>query len=144
MNRWLKILLILIIIGVIAAILVFVFVYNKPHADYEKMEPDYRLSASELYNSFKTNAVEAQKIYNGKVLEINGSMTKFESNDTMVTAIFVFNQGVFGDEGIRCVMLPSYFDDIRKMHPGFNCKIKGFCAGFNDPDVILEQCSVIK
>jgi hypothetical protein len=144
MNRRLKILLILFIIGLIAAVLGGVLYYNKPHADYEKMKPDFSLSSSDLYQAYKANTSSAEKMYNGKVVEISGNMTKSESNDTMVTAIFVFSQGMFGDEGIRCTMLPSCFDIIRKMAPESPCKIKGFCTGYNDTDVILDQCSIVR
>jgi hypothetical protein len=143
-NNWIKSAIGFLALGVFVFSFIYMFVYDKPHSDYEKMTPDFTVSASELYNSFKDNTTGSEKRYNGKILAISGTLTKVESNDTMVTAVFVFNQGMFGEDGIRCVMLPSYFEEVKKMQPAGNCRIKGYCTGFNDPDVILEQCSVLK
>ena len=144
MKTWVKIILGLFVVGIITIVLVYVFVYNKSHPDFEKMKPDYTLSASELYNSFKSNTTRSESKYNGKVISVNGTLTKVESTDSLVIAVFAFTQGMFGDEGIRCTMLPSYNVEAKNLLPGSVCSIKGFCAGFNDPDVILEQCSIIK
>jgi hypothetical protein len=142
MKPWLKILLIILLIGIIAAILVYIFVYNKPHPDYLKAKPDFKITAADFYLAFKERTAESEKLYSGKVIEINGTMTRVESSDTIVTIVFVFNQGMFGDEGIRCAMLPEHFEKARILPPGTLCRIKGFCSGFNDPDVILENCSI--
>jgi hypothetical protein len=144
MKTWVKIILSLFVIGIIAAVLIYVFVYNKSHPDFEKMKPDYTLSASDLYNSFKANTTGSETKYNGKVLSISGTISKVESTDSLVIAVFVFNQGMFGDEGIRCTVLPSYNEEAKRLQPNCVYSIKGFCSGFNDPDVILEQCSIIK
>ena len=144
MKPWLKILLILLFLGIIAAVLVYFFIYNKPHPDYTAAMADFRLPAAELYQSFKERTEESAKTYNGKVIEITGVPTKVDANDSLVTVVFVFSQGMFGDEGIRCSMHPGFFDQARNLASGTTCTIKGFCSGFNDTDVILESCSIIK
>ena len=144
MKTWVKIILGLLVVGMVALVLVYVFIYNKSHPDYENIKPDYSLTASELYTSFTTNRTGSETKYNGKVLDINGTLTKVESTDSLVIAVFVFNQGIFGDEGIRCTMLQKFNEKARKLQPGNLYNIKGYCTGFNDPDVILEKCSIIK
>lgn len=143
MKKWFKILLALFVTGVIAAILVYVFVYNKPHPDYEKLKPDYSLKAQELYNSYKTNKTGADKIYIGKVVEISGNLSKLEVNDTLVVAVFVFEQGMFGDAGIRCSFLRNFNERAKALQAGADVKIKGYLTGYNDSDVIMEECSII-
>lgn len=144
MKTWLKILLGLAVLGIIAAVLVYVFVYNKPHPDYEKLTAAYSLAPQELYSSFTANKDEAQKKYNGQLIELTGVLNKIETADSLVIAVFVFNQGMFGDEGVRCTMLPKYNLEAQSLQPGGTVKIKGYCTGFNDTDVILEQCSLVK
>jgi hypothetical protein len=144
MKTWGKIILSLFVVVIIALVLGYVFVYNKSHPDYEKMKPDFTLTASELYSSFNANTTESETKYNGKILSVSGTLTKVESTDSLVIAVFVFNQGIFGDEGIRCTMLPKFNDDTKKLQPENVYNIKGYCTGFNDPDVILEHCSIIK
>jgi len=144
MKTWVKIVLGLFVVGIVAIVLVYVFVYNKSHPDYENIKPDYKLSASELYNSFKANTTDTGTKYNGKVVSVTGKLTKIEATDSLVIAVFVFNQGMFGDEGIRCTMLPKFNEEAKRLLPGNVYNIKGYCTGFNDTDVILEQCSIIK
>lgn len=143
MKTWVKIILSLFVVGIIASVWFYVHVYNKSHPDYEKMKPDYTLPASELYNSFKANTTESETKYNGKVVAVNGTLTKVESNDSLVIAVFVFNQGIFGDEGIRCTMLPKFNEEAKKLQPNNVYKIKGYCTGY-DTDVNIEYCSIIK
>jgi hypothetical protein len=144
MKTWIKIISVLVFTGFIAAVLAFYFLYNKPHPDYEKMEADYTLTATDLYTAFTTNKTEGGKKYNGKVIEIAGKLTKTEVTDTLTVCVFVFGKGMFGDEGIRCIMLPKYGVQAGKLPPGTDLKFKGYCTGFNDTDVILDKCSIVK
>jgi len=143
MKTWMKILLGLFIVGIISAFLVYKYIYNKQHPDYENIAPSVTLGTQDFYTAFKNNKVAASQLYNGKVIALTGKLNKIESVDTMVTAVFVFNQGMFGDEGIRCTMLKKYNDAARKLQPDGEVKIKGYCTGFNDTDVILDKCSII-
>ena len=143
MKRWIKIFLGLVIAGIAAGLLIFHFVINKPHPDFEKIKPDYTLNAGAFYNEFKTNKENASRLYNGKVIEITGKIARVEIEDTLTIAVFVFNQGMFGDEGIRCVMLRQYSQEARKLKPDGTTRVKGYCSGFNETDVIMEYCSLI-
>jgi hypothetical protein len=144
MRTWLKILIVLFVVGLISAFLVYKYVYNKPHPDFESMSPDYSLSAQELYSNFTSDKTTSETKYNGKVIEISGALSKVETTDSLVIAVFALNQGVFGDEGVRCSMLKKYHDETKLIAPGTQVKIKGYCTGFNDTDVIVEQCGIIK
>lgn len=143
MKLWIKIILGLAIAGIAAALLIYHFVINKPHPDFEKIKPDYSLNAGAFYNEFKTSKENAHKLYNGKVIEITGRLSRVESADTLTIAVFVFNQGMFGDEGIRCTMLEKFSADAKKLKPDGTIRIKGYCTGFNETDVIMEHCSLI-
>jgi hypothetical protein len=142
MNKWLKIILILAVIGIITAVLLYVFIYNKPHKDIESAKPDFTMKTEKLYQEFTSNKTHADSLYNEKVIEIAGKINKVETKDTLVIAVFVFSQGDFGDTGIRCTMLPKYNDEAKKLAIGSVVRIKGLCKGFID-DVILEKCSLI-
>jgi len=144
MKTWIKVILSLIIIGIVGMVLVYIFIYNKSHPDFEKMKPEYTLAATDFYNSFITNRTESEKKYNGKVLAVSGTMTRVESTDSLVIAVFVLNQGMFGEEGIRCSMLQNYHDKTRLLPPQSTVRIKGYCTGYNETDVIIEQSCIIK
>lgn len=134
----------LAILGVISAGLVYQFVINKPHKNYEKAKPAYIVSAADLFDTFRTARGEAEKKYNGQVVLLTGKIDKIEEADNKVTGVFVFNQGMFGDEGVRCIMLPDYSTSLKSIPEGSEVQLKGYLTGYNETDVILEQCSVIR
>jgi len=143
MKLWIKILIGLALAGLTAAFLIYHFIINKPQPDFEKIKPDYTLDAGTFYKEFKTSKQNAQKLYNGKVIVITGQLSRVESSDSLTIAVFVFNQGMFGDEGIRCTILKKFIPDAKKLKPDGITRIKGYCTGFNDSDVILEHCSIV-
>jgi len=143
MKMWIKILIGLLIFGTIAAICAYYFLYNKPHPDFEKMEAAFTIPAQELYLAYTTNKTEADKKFTGKIISITGLLKKIEAPDSLVIAVFVFEQGDFGDEGIRCTFLSKFGEQANKLIPEAEVKLKGFCTGFNDTDVILEKCSIL-
>lgn len=141
MRKTLKIIGILALIGIIAAFLVYRFVYNKSHPDYEKEAAVYTLSAKEFYNEFKNQTAAANKKYTGKMIRVKGELDKVERTDSLTIAIFALSSGMFGDEGIRCTMLPKYNQKAKNLSTPANIIIKGLCTGYNDTDVVMEHCS---
>jgi len=144
MKKWFKIIVVTAIIGIGGLAYIWFFVYNKPHQNIEKSTPDFVISSSKCYNSYTDENNTGLSDYTGKVLQITGIPSSIESNDSLVVVVFVFNQGMFGDEGIRCTMLPSHADKSKNINLLVPITIKGYCSGYNDTDVVLEQCSIIK
>ena len=138
---------ILAFIGILSAIYVWFFVYNKPHTDYEAASPDYVLKARDCYLYFSGQQIFAEKQgatnYTGKVLQLSGIATRVETIDSLTVIVFVYDNGVFGDEGIRCTLLPNYVKIAKQYDFSREITLKGFCAGYNDSDVILQYCSII-
>jgi hypothetical protein len=142
MKKLLKIIGILAVVGILAAAYVWFFVYNKPHRDYEKASADYELDAGECYQQFVNGTPESNE-YVGKVLKIYGKPSGVENNDSIVIVTFVFSEGMFGDEGIRCTMLPKYNDKALALNLSEGISIKGYCSGYNGTDVIMMHCSLV-
>lgn len=144
MKTWIKVLLSLAVVGVLAAIAVYFFVYNKPHVNYEKAEPEITIRADDLFFEFVSNPEEAGQKYNGKVLQINGMLDDIESSEEMTFAVFAFSEGMFGKEGVRCSMLNAHAKELKSTNVGVELTIKGYCTGFTGTDVILEHGSIIE
>jgi hypothetical protein len=142
MKTWIKILLIFFALGLIGAGLGYKFIYNKPHPDYEKASADFSLAGSELFSQFKGSTQQASERYTGKVLEISGKLNSVETPDSLTIAVFALDEGMFGTEGIRCAMLPKYAAGIKQL-VGSDVKLKGYCTGYNETDIIMEKCSII-
>lgn len=140
----LKAFVILAVIGLISAGAVYRFVINKPHKDIAKAKPAYIISATDLFDVFHSDREMAEQKFNGQVVLLNGKLDKIESSESLVTGVFVFDQGIFGDEGVRCTMLPDHAGELTSVGEGSEISLKGFLTGYNDTDVILEQCSVVR
>jgi len=140
MKKFKRIIGILFITGIIAAIYVWVFVYNKPHKNFEKAKPDIVLAARQCYDDFS----EHKALEGGKVVEIHGIPSGIENSDSMVVVYFTFKKGMFGDEGIRCTMLPDFQKSALALSTHDTVYIKGFCSGYNGTDVILQSSSLIR
>ena len=143
MSKKMKILLGVLIVIVVGAVGVYLYI-NKPHPSYEKLKAEFTITPKAIYDEFKANGKATGLKYNGKMIELNGVISKVEGSDTLVTVVFAFTQGLFGDEGVRCAMLPKFNKSTKEFQPGDNIDLKGLCQGFNDTDVILEKCSLIK
>jgi hypothetical protein len=145
MNKWLKIIVILAVIGVIAAGLVWKFVINKPHADIENATPAYTLNTQELWKQYNQELKLADSLYTGKVIELTGNLSKSDKVDTLVYLVFVMEPDPdFGDKTIRCEMLSKYSQEAALIPPGSPLKVKGFCSGYDQTDIKFSKCSIIK
>ena len=132
-----------LVLGTVAAIYVYSFVINKSHPDYRNMKPEYVMLAHDMFENYKNDRISAESVYNGKMVQLNGTLDKIESNDSLLVGIFVFDQGMFGDEGIRCTLLPGPGSELDNLASGSEVRIKGFVTGYNETDVILEKCSIV-
>ncbi|MFC2107006.1 hypothetical protein ACFLRY_01595 [Bacteroidota bacterium] len=142
MKSWLKYLIIIILLGILGVFLFYNFYINKSHPEYENLEAVYTLNASKLYFSYKSDKELADSNYTGKMLQISGALSSVEKHDTIITAVFVFDEGMFGDEGVRCSFLPKFHKEVLDWQKDEIYTIKGLCLGFNDTDVILDKCSI--
>lgn len=140
MKKVIKIGALLVFTVLLAAAYVWFFVYNKPHRDFEKAKPDIVESAQQCYRNFQKNPNAPES---GKVLEIYGLASGIEHSDSLVIVVFAFQKGMFGDEGIRCTLLPAYNEKASSLSLNDTLRMKGFCSGYNGTDVILENCSIL-
>lgn len=143
LNKKILILAIVVLVVLFAAPAVYFSIF-KGHPDYKKLKAEYTLESKQLYDAFKKDSKASSTMYNGKMIELNGAITKVEASDTLVTLVFSFTQGMFGDEGVRCTMLPTEIQKAKLTKAGETIKVKGICQGFNDTDVVLEKCSLIQ
>ena len=143
MKKFLFIAVILLVLGAIAAFLVYKYVYNKPHPDYETRKPDLQIEAKRLWTDYSLNKDIADKKYTGKVLQIEGIIMRLEKAEDLVIVVFAYRKGDFGDEGIRVTMLPQFNQAAYAIDPFKPVRIKGLCTGYNGTDVILQEGSII-
>ena len=145
MKKLFKIGLILAAIGLVAAALVWKFYVNKPHEDIEKATPVYSLSTEEFWSKYNADNKKADSLYRKQVIEITGKLSRIDKNDSLVSLIFVMAaDSMFGEKSISCQMYPKHNDEAAALPTGSVIKIKGFCVGYNDPDIQFNKCSIVK
>ncbi len=143
MKTWIKILIILVVAGIIGGGVVYKFIYNKPHPDYEMEPASHKLSAEALFDAYLQNPDQAGDEYNGEMVEISGEFDKLEESDGILTVVFAFDEGMFGPEGVRVTMLEKFNDSIRGHSKAEEIRLKGFCSGYNGTDVVMENGSIV-
>jgi hypothetical protein len=135
-----KVLIAILLMGLITGGYVYFFMLNKSHPDYELLEAELNMAASELFKDSQSgNALK----YTGKILEVYGTPTKLEKTENQVVLVYEFEEGMFGPEGIRASFLPQYHQDLSQLDFQSPILIKAYCTGYNDTDVILEKASIV-
>jgi len=131
-----------LVIALLGAAYGYFFMYNKSHPDYENMDAEISISADELFHSCRENGLAVK--YTGKLLEISGIPSNIEINDSSVTVVFTYDEGMFGPEGVRATFLKHYNDELSHIPSNKKLVIKAYCTGYNETDVILEKASLVK
>lgn len=142
MKFW-KIIGILAIVGILSGIAIYFYVMYKPHKSYLHAEPEHVLSAQALYEEFNIDEAAATAKYIDKVIQVDGIISIIDDLDSTLRIGFIFNQGMFGDEGVRCTLDKSFQEEARSLATGMQVTLKGICFG-KSSDVELGQCSIIK
>ena len=118
-------LLILAIIGVVG----YNYIYQD-HRNIEKETAEFSMTALEVANLFKENAVDAEQKFLNKTIEVTGNVS--DNNKTEITI----------DNQVFC----QFLEPINETQLNENIKIKGRVIGYDDllEQVKLDQCSIIK
>ena len=85
-----KKILIIFTILFIASCFIWFYVFHKPKPDYKKTTVDYTTTAKQLYDDYTSGCGNK---YTGKVISISGIADNIEDYDSVITVIFVFNEG---------------------------------------------------
>ena len=145
MKKPLRIVIILAIFGIIAATLVWKFYVNKPHEDIDNATPAYTMATEEIWGKYNTNRKIADSLYNNQVIELTGSLSRIDKNDSLVSVIFVMAaDSMFGDKTIACQMYKKHNEEAGVLSVGTKVKIKGVCIGYDDTDIKFNKCSIVK
>jgi hypothetical protein len=145
MKMFLKIVLILAAIGLVAAAVIWKFYVNKPYEDIDSVSPAFSMTTEEIWSQYNTNRKGADSLYNNQVIELTGTLNRIDKNDSIVSVIFVMaDDSMFGDKTIACQMYKKHNDEAIALKADSNVKIKGLCVGFDETDIKFNKCSIVK
>ena len=121
--------------------------YNRTNKDLVTVEPDVKISTTDLIHEYEANDSAANQKFLGKVIEIKGNITKVERDEKGYYTV-VFGDGARSST-VRCSMDTVHNEDAANLKEGSSAIVRGSCTGFNKDemglgsDVILNRCAVI-
>lgn len=137
---------VLAVIGIIAAVLVYVFIYNKPHRNYETAKVDFMLTSDEIYDAFEADEQAAFNQYQDKVVVVSGPIESInEIQDGMIQVVLIAENAMIG--GVKAQLHPKYSEDeeysahVSELQKGGQATLKCHCVGI-DSEVVLDNCFI--
>lgn len=138
MKKWMKILLSIAGIGLVAGLILLYWIFNKPHRDVGK-EKGIELTAQQLYDAFKTNETQANSLYLDKAIQLNGTVADISINQAGQKVVnFSTNDPL--------VMINCTFKaDPGDLKAGDSITFKGICTGYiPDANVVINEGLLVK
>ncbi len=127
-----KLFLAIAVVGLLAAVLVYVLVINKPHTDVAKTEAAFDGSAEVFYGEFQTNKEAAGLRYIGKVVQVSGVITEVGSSAEQVTLQLEAGNPMGG--GLAVALAPSESGAARQLQSGQSVVVRGECSGVDEDE----------
>lgn len=138
MKRFVKIILLSIVVIACIGGVVGWQMYNKPHAKAEDIS-SIKKTVTELANEYTADEQAANASYLDKVIEVKGTVTQVSQNQDGISVVMLG-----GDDPtavVQCTMRDATFT----AEEGTVVDVKGFCSGKNMFDeVLLTQCVIVK
>jgi uncharacterized protein (DUF1330 family) len=121
--------------------------YTRTNQDMANARADLNLTAAELIRDYQSNDSNANKKYNGKVIEVKGSVKRIEKDEKGYFTVVLGDSSI---SSVRCSMDTIHQNDAASLTEGSSAIIRGACTGFNKDetglvgsDVILNRCAII-
>lgn len=143
MKTGIKIVVILAIVAVAGGAAGWWYVNNKSHRDVSSEKAVFELTAQQIFDEYRADESAANESYLDKTGIVSSALTSVEQTNGQAVIVFALGDGMFGDEGIRCSLLPEQESLVEKLKEGEVVKVKGICKGFNQVDVIFQNCLII-
>lgn len=129
-----KKLLILLGFTMVGAVLVYLYIFHKPHRDILGEEASHEISSNRLMKFYEQSPDSANAVYLDQVLLVEGEVVEIDNisfNMTMAPGIYCH----FHSES-----------DISTMQAGDLVKVKGRVVGFDDlfGEVRMDNCKLIR
>ncbi len=118
---------------------IFLLNYYKPHRSVKKEDAAFKLSVSELVDAFSEDENQANSLYLGKILEVEGSLKDMITNDSTLILLM-------GDStrmtGVSCYLQRDQKNKYTTIKRGDILSVKGICNGML-LDVVLDKCILL-
>lgn len=143
MNKYLKIFLVLALVGLVVGGSVVYYVFNMPHRDVEGEAPAFTMVASDFYNDYNSDEDAGNTKYLNQVIQVTGPIADISQNGIELTIIL--NDDM---EGVSCALdsaaVVNNKEMLSSLEIGDQVTLKGKCDGFDMiMGIVLTKCFVI-
>lgn len=139
MKTSVKIALAVVLFIALGGILGGLYLFNKQHADLQKLKPDFVIAAADLQKAFEDNEADAAAKFVNKIIEVTGTVESVKTGEGGVTNVTIKTGSDLS--AVICTLVPNA--DASKLVSGNETTIRGECSGFL-MDVLLNNCVIIK
>ena len=108
----------------------------------KQMEPELNISATELINAYKGNEVKADKMYKGKIVEVNGIVDAIDSGIDDKAVVRLSDGDEFSFYNIHCYIDNDNQDKACELKKGENVTIIGKADGEIAGQPCIKDCKI--
>jgi len=137
MSRKAIVVLLLIALAIVAALIVWKWVFKKSEVNVSSKKAEIEIEAAVLTREFEENEEAANVRYLGKVITVSGSVNSV-TEDQQNLSVYLKNAEDFS--GVMCTINKAS-ENAKPIKAGDQVKIKGICDGYL-MDVKLNKCSL--
>jgi hypothetical protein len=141
-------------VGLIAALLIAIYMFNKPHRNVQEAGVDFRSSATELVAEYLNDYQASNQKYlddegNSKIMAVTGTVHSITKDMNNQWVVLLKSEG--DKAGVSCTFSAATNDSADKLTVGQTVTIKGVIrsgAGYDADldlyeDVIIEKSDVL-
>jgi len=129
-----------LVLAFVIWLIIFLYNYNKPHADVQSSKPVYNLSAEELIGEYQKNEQATTEKYAEKIITIVGKVSQISTSDGK-SVITINSENL--DSSIICNMQAKESMKVLQLKSEQVVKIKGICSGYL-LDVMMLKCILVE
>ena len=115
---------------------------SNENSNKKQMEPELSMSASELINAYKENEVKADKMYKGKIVEVNGIVDGIDSDMDDKAVVRLSDGDEFSIYTVSCYIDDENQDKACELKKGENVTIIGKADGEIIGEPVIKDCKI--
>ena len=112
------------------------------NSNKKQMEPELNISATELINAYKENEVKADKMYKGKIVEVNGIVDGIDSDIEDKAVVRLSDGDEFSIYTVSCFIDNDNQDKACELKKGQNVTIVGIANGEVIGEPSIKDCKI--
>ena len=115
---------------------------SNENSNKKQMEPELNISATELINAYKENEVKADKMYKGKIVEVNGIVDGIDSDMDDKAVVRLSDGDEFSIYTVSCYIDDENQNKACELKKGENVTIIGKAYGEIIGQPIIKDCKI--